>query len=70
MAPIHLDCMIENTTGHQFSLEAATATALRIVSDPTNHSVTCSCGVVFLSGAAQKDATGRPLCIECGAACR
>ncbi len=41
--------------------------AMSIMNDPTNRSVTCPmCFVVFLTGAAEKDDQGRPLCIECG----
>ncbi len=50
-------------------LPPALATAMRIMGDPTNRSVTCPlCNVTFLTGAAKKDKAGRPICIECGAA--
>jgi hypothetical protein len=72
----HLDCLAVNigvmpitkepprTTG----VAEAIATAIRIQNDPTNRSVTCPCGAVFLSGAARKDDRGRPICIGCGTA--
>ena len=41
--------------------------ALKIARDLANRAITCSCGVVYLSGAAEKDEWGHPLCIDCGA---
>lgn len=51
-------------------MTAAIDAAIAIIRDPTNRSVTCLCGVTYLSGAAEKDAEGRPLCIGCGCVAR
>jgi hypothetical protein len=48
-------------------VSAVLALAVRILQDPTNRSISCRCGVTFLSGAAKKDHAGHPLCIACGA---
>jgi hypothetical protein len=44
----------------------AVAKAIEIQRDPTNRSIHCSCGTVFLSGAAEKDSVGRAICFGCG----
>jgi hypothetical protein len=49
-------------------VESAFSVALGIMNDPTNRSIECTCGVTFLSGAAQKDEAERVLCIGCGKA--
>lgn len=45
----------------------AMASAIAIQADPLNRSIRCTCGAEFLSGAAEKSASGSVVCPGCGA---
>lgn len=67
----HLNCLLANMGLPMLSpgsFARVLGATMRILAAPDNRSITCPCGAVFLSGAAQRDRMGRFLCIDCGAA--
>lgn len=48
-----------------FAMSEALAVAMRVASDPDNHTIACGCGAVFLSGACERIGD-KVKCMKCG----